>query len=101
MMYDSANMKKLKTMKELAPERIAAFDALNAAVFEGGALPVEVKGLIAVGVAMTTQCPYCIEAHVRKAKAAGATEAELTEATLVTAALRAGGAVTHGMHAIG
>jgi AhpD family alkylhydroperoxidase len=100
-LYDSANMKKLKTMKELAPEGMAAFDALNAAVFKDGALPVKVKELIAVAVAMTTQCPYCIEAHVKKAKAAGATEAELTEATLVAAALRAGGAVTHGTHAIG
>lgn len=100
MLYDSANMKKLKTMKELAPEGMAAFDALNAAVFKDGALPVKVKELIAVAVAMTTQCPYCIEAHVKKAKAAGATEAELTEATLVAAALRAGGAVTHGTHAV-
>lgn len=100
-MYDAANMKKLKTMRELAPEGMAAFDALNAAVFKDGALSIKVKELIAVAVAVTTQCPYCIEAHVKKAKAAGATEAELTEATLVAAALRAGGAVTHGTHAIG
>lgn len=100
-MYDPANMKKLKTMRELAPEGMAAFDALNAAIFKDGALPLKVKELIAVAVAVTTQCPYCIEAHVKKAKAAGATEAELTEATLVAAALRAGGAVTHGAHAIG
>ena len=38
MMYDAANMKKLKTMKEQAPEGMAAFDALNAAVFKEGAL---------------------------------------------------------------
>ena len=100
-MYDSANMKKLKAMRELAPEPMAAFDALNAAVFKDGALSVKVKELIAVAVAVTTQCPYCIDAHVKKAKAAGATEAELTEATMVAAALRAGGAVTHGTHAIG
>ena len=100
-MYDPANMKKLKAMKELAPEPMAAFDALNAAVFKDGALTVKVKELIAVAVAVTTQCPYCSDAHVKKAKAAGATEAELTEATMVAAALRAGGAVTHGTHAIG
>ena len=100
-MYDPANMKKLRAMKELAPEPMAAFDALNAAVFKDGALSVKVKELIAVAVAVTTQCPYCIDAHVKKAKAAGATEAELTEATMVAAALRAGGAVTHGTHAIG
>ncbi len=100
MMYDPANMKKLRTMKELAPEPMAAFDALNAAVFKDGALTLKVKELIAVAVAVTTQCPYCIDAHVKKAKAAGATETELTEATMVAAALRAGGAVTHGTHAI-
>lgn len=99
-MYDPAQMKKLKTMRELAPQGMAAFDALNAAVFKDGALPLKVKELIAVAVAVTTQCPYCIDAHVKKAKAAGASEAELTEATLVAAALRAGGAVTHGTHAI-
>lgn len=100
-MYDPANMKKLKDMRALAPEPMAAFDALNAAVFKDGALTVKVKELIAVAVAVTTQCPYCIDAHVKKAKAAGATEAELTEATMVAAALRAGGAVTHGTHALG
>ncbi len=99
-MYDATNMKKIKTLRELAPEGMAAFDALNAAVFKDGALSMKVKELIAVAVAVTTQCPYCIDAHVKKAKIAGCTDAELTEATLVAAALRAGGAVTHGTHAI-
>src|SRR3954464_6284228 len=99
-MYDMANLKKLKTMKELAPEGMAAFDALNAAVFAEGALSVKVKELIAVAVAVTTQCPYCIEIHTKKAKAAGCSEAELTEAFMVSSALRAGGSATHGMHCL-
>lgn len=99
-MYDAANLKKLKTMKELAPDAMTAFHAFNDAVFKDGPLSVKVKELIAVAVAMTTQCPYCIDIHVKKAKAAGCTDAELTEATLVSAALRAGGSVTHGTHAI-
>jgi AhpD family alkylhydroperoxidase len=49
---------------------------------------------------MTTQCPYCIEYHSAKAKKIGATEQELVEAILVSAALRAGASVTHGTHAI-
>ena len=100
-MYDMANLKKLKTLKELAPDAMAAFTAFDAAVFTEGALSVKVKELIALGVAMTTQCPYCIEIHAKKAKTAGATDAEVAEATLVAAALRAGGAVTHATHAIG
>jgi AhpD family alkylhydroperoxidase len=100
-MYDMANLKKLKTMKELAPDAMAAFNAFNAAIFKDGALSVKVKELIAVAVALTTQCPYCIEIHAKSAKAAGCTDAELAEVTMVAAALRAGGAVTHGTHAIG
>jgi AhpD family alkylhydroperoxidase len=100
-MYDMANLKKLKTIKELAPEAMAAFNAFNAAIFKDGALSVKVKELIAVAVALTTQCPYCIEIHAKSAKAAGCTDAELAEVTMVAAALRAGGAVTHGTHAIG
>ncbi len=91
----------MKTLRELAPEGMAAFDALNAAVFKDGALSVKVKELIAVAVALSTQCPYCIDVHARKAKAAGCSDAELAEAGLVAAALKAGGAVTHATHTIG
>jgi len=99
-MYDMANLKKLKTLKELAPEGMAAFTAFDAAVFKDGAIPAKMKELIALAVAVTTQCPYCIEIHAKKAKAQGCTEAEIAEASLVAAALRAGGAVTHATHAI-
>ena len=56
--------------------------------------------LIAVGVACTTQCPYCIEAHAKAARAAGASREEVVEAAFVAAALRAGGAATHGTMAL-
>ena len=100
-MYDMAQLKKMKTLRELAPEGMAAFDALNAAVFKDGALSLKVKELIAVAVGLTTQCPYCIKIHGDRAKAAGATEQELAEVTLIAAAIRAGGAVTHGLHTLG
>jgi AhpD family alkylhydroperoxidase len=100
-MYDPANLKKLKTLKELAPEAMNAFVAFDQAALKDGAIPKKYKELIALGVAFTTQCPYCIEVHTKAAKAAGATDAEIGEAALVAAALRAGAAVTHGTHAIG
>lgn len=100
-MYDMANIKKLKTLKELAPEGMAAFAAFDAAAMKAGAIPAKYKELIAVAVAVTTQCPYCIDIHARKARAAGCTDAELAEAGLVAAALRAGGAVTHATHLVG
>ena len=100
-MYDPANLKKLKSLKELAPDAMAAYQAFDAAALKDGAIPAKYKHLMAVAVAMTTQCPYCIDHHAKKARQLGCTDAEIAEATLVAAALRAGAAVTHGTHAIG
>jgi AhpD family alkylhydroperoxidase len=44
---------------------------------------------MAVAVALTTQCPYCIELHVKAARQAGANDTMLTEAAIVAAAMRA------------
>ncbi len=98
--YDMANLRKLKTMGEHAPAAMKAFTAFNDAVMAEGAIPAKYKELIAVAVAVTTQCPYCIEIHSTNARKLGVTDQELTEATLVAAALRAGGAVTHATHAL-
>ncbi|MBX3401040.1 MAG: carboxymuconolactone decarboxylase family protein [Gemmataceae bacterium] len=94
-MYDMKNLTKLKTLEKLAPDAFKAFRAFDAAVFQDGAIPVKFKELIAVAVAVTTQCPYCIEKHAEHARKAGASEEELAEATMVAAAMRAGGGVSH------
>src|SRR5438067_13839253 len=100
-MYNMNNLKKFKKLAELAPDAFKAFVAFDEAVVRGGVIPLKYKELIAVAVALTTQCPYCIAIHAAKAKKAGATEQELAEATLLAAALRAGGAMTHGTHTLG
>ena len=99
-MYDMNNLKKMSKMGELAPESFKAFLAFDEAAFKGPAIPLKYKELIAVAVALTTQCSYCIEVHAKKARIAGATEQELAETTLVAAAIRAGGAMAHGTHLI-
>src|SRR6185503_3556889 len=99
-MYNKANLAKLKKMNQLAPEAMKAFWAFDKIAVADGAIPVKYKELIAVAVAVTTQCPYCIDIHANNARKAGATEAEFTEATSVAAALRAGGAITHATHAL-
>jgi AhpD family alkylhydroperoxidase len=100
-MYDKKNLTKMEKLGELAPEAFKAFVAFDEAVVRGGVIPLKYKELIAIAVALTTQCPYCIDIHTRKARLAGATETELAETTLVAAALRAGGAITHGTHTMG
>ena len=99
-MYDMKNLAKFKRLGQLAPEAFKAFVAFDEAAVKYGVIPLKYKELMAVAVALTTQCPYCIEIHSKKARAAGADEQELAETTLVAAALRAGGAMTHGTHAL-
>jgi AhpD family alkylhydroperoxidase len=99
-MYDKKNLTKIKKLNELAPEVMKAFWAFDKLAVAEGAIPVKYKELIAVAVAATTQCPYCVEIHTANARKAGATEAELAEACIVAASLRAGGAITHASHAL-
>jgi AhpD family alkylhydroperoxidase len=77
-----------------------AFWAFDKAAMAAGAIPVKYKELMALAVAFTTQCPYCIDIHAKKSRAAEATEQEIAEAVVIAAALRAGAAITHGTHAI-
>jgi len=98
--YSRDNLANIAKMNALAPELMKAFWAFDKLAVADGAIPAKYKELIAVAVAVTTQCPYCIEAHTGNAQAAGATETELVEAGMVAASLRAGGAVTHTTHAL-
>lgn len=100
-MYDMKNLARLKKLNESAPDAASAFWAFDKATFTAGALSAQTKQLIAVAVALTTQCPYCIELHNKAAREAGATDAQLAEAALVAAAMRAGAAVTHATHLFG
>ena len=99
-MYNKENLGKLKKMDGLAPQVMNAFWAFDKAAVADGAIPVKYKELIAIAVALTTQCPYCIDIHSGNARKAGATDAEIAEAAMVAAALRAGAAVTHATHAL-
>jgi AhpD family alkylhydroperoxidase len=99
-MYDMKNLKKLATLEAGAPEAVKAFWAFDKAAMAAGAIPVKYKELMALAVAFTTQCPYCIEIHAGKAREAGASDQEISEVVVIAAALRAGAAITHGTHAL-
>jgi AhpD family alkylhydroperoxidase len=97
-MYNKENLAQLKKIEGLAPEAMKSFWAFDKAALADGVVPAKYKELIAVAVALTTQCPYCIDIHSANARKAGATDAELAETAMVAAALRAGAAVTHATH---
>jgi AhpD family alkylhydroperoxidase len=99
--HDPADLRFLKEMGKAAPAEFNAWLNLdNIVKRDDGAVPRKYRELIALAVAFTTQCPYCIEVHTKAAKAVGATREEITESALIAAALRAGGAATHGAMAL-
>src|SRR3989454_4210666 len=99
--HDENDLKLLKEMSKLAPIEFKAWATLDGIVGrEDGKIPRKYRELIALAVAHTTQCVYCIEVHTRNAKKAGASREEVVEAVLLAAALRAGAAVAHGTLAL-
>jgi AhpD family alkylhydroperoxidase len=87
---------QFKRMRELVPEAYRAFLDFDKLVFKDGAIPAKSKELIALGIAQITQCPWCIQAHTRKAASAGASDAEIAETIFVAMAMAAGAAWSHG-----
>ena len=98
---DRTDLALIPALTAAAPREIDAFMAFDHAAFRSdGAIPIKFRELIALAVALTTQCEYCIDVHSGRATKAGASEQELAEAAAVAAAVRAGGALAHGLHAL-
>jgi AhpD family alkylhydroperoxidase len=88
--------KQFKGMRELVPEAYRAFLEFDQKAFKDGAISGKNKELIALGIAQITQCPWCVQAHTKKAAAAGASDEEIAETTFVAMAMAAGAAWSHG-----
>ena len=96
-----ADLGHAKDLMQAAPAEAQAFLKLKAVTERSdGHIPSKYRELIALGVALTTQCAYCIDAHVKQARDAGATKEEIAETVFMAAALRAGAAVGHGLMAM-
>ena len=55
------------------------------------------KALIALAVAFTKQCPYCIDAYTTQCLETGADPEQMTEALHVAGAMTAGIDLVHGV----
>jgi AhpD family alkylhydroperoxidase len=97
-MFDMKNLVQLKKLDANAPESMKAFWEFDKLAYQPGAIDALHKQLMALAVALTTQCPYCLEIHRKAAVDAGATEQMIAETAVVAAAMRAGAAVTHSTH---
>jgi AhpD family alkylhydroperoxidase len=89
------------TLAQLAPREAQAFLQMKStAERRDGQISEKYRELISLAVALTTQCAYCIDVHTKNAVAAGVSRQELAEVVFITAALRAGAAVGHGLMAL-
>ena len=95
--YQPQDLPKFEEIGEEAPELAKKFFDYYAAVFAEGELAAREKALIALAVAHTVQCPYCIDAYSQTCLEKGSNLAEMTEAIHVATAIRGGSSLVHGV----
>ncbi|WP_082233246.1 carboxymuconolactone decarboxylase family protein [Halobacillus massiliensis] len=99
-LYKKSYFDRLPEIGDLAPEAFKAFVNFDQKAMAPGNLSVKLKETIAIAVAHTTGCPYCIEVHVKNSKNQEVSKEEMSESILVAAALKAGSAIAHGVNAL-
>ncbi|UTW63491.1 arsenosugar biosynthesis-associated peroxidase-like protein [bacterium SCSIO 12741] len=95
--YDPADLKKFGDIAEWNDDLAKRFFDWYNAVFEEGSLSAREKSLIALAVAHTVQCPYCIDAYTVDGMKRGISEEEMMEALHVAGAIRGGASLVHGV----
>lgn len=95
--YNPADLSKFGNIAEFEPNLAKKFFDYYGEVFKEGELSEREKALIALAVAHTIQCPYCIDAYTTESLQKGSTEGEMMEALHVAAAIRGGASLVHGV----
>lgn len=95
--YKSQHLADFPKIAESSPELGKKFFDYYGAVFADGALTAREKSLIALAVAHTVQCPYCIDQYTQDSQEKGADLDQMTEALHVAVAIRGGASLVHGM----
>ncbi len=95
--YKPEDLSKFEDIGKDAPELAKKFFEYYGAVFAEGELTEREKALIALAVAHTVQCPYCIDAYTQTCLEKGSNLTEMTEALHVANAIRGGASLVHGV----
>lgn len=93
--FDPADLKKFGNITEFQEEYGKKFFDWYGTVFQEGALTKREKALIALAVAHTVQCPYCIDAYSSTCLQQGSDEEQMMEAVHVAAAIKSGAALVN------
>ena len=95
--YNSEDLPKFGNISEYQKDLADKFFTWYGAAFADSALTAKEKSLIALAVAHAVQCPYCIDAYSSDAYEKGWSEAQMMEAIHVTAAIKGGASLVHGV----
>ena len=95
--YHRGDLTKFEEIGEEAPDLARKFFDYYGSVFAEGELTEREKALIALAVAHTVQCPYCIDAYTQDCLEKGSNLGEMTEAVHVATAIRGGASLVHGV----
>ena len=88
--FQPEDLKKFKDISDFQPELGKKFFEYYGSVFEEGALTKREKCLIALAVAHSESCPYCMDAYTNSCLSNGADEEQMMEAVHVAAAIKSG-----------
>ncbi|MBW1841773.1 MAG: carboxymuconolactone decarboxylase family protein [Deltaproteobacteria bacterium] len=95
--YTPKDLPKFEEIGKAAPKLAEKFFEYYGTVFAEGELTEREKSLIALAVAHTVQCPYCIDAYTQACLEKGSNLEEMTEAIHVAVAIRGGSSLVHGV----
>ncbi|MFT4663088.1 MAG: alkylhydroperoxidase/carboxymuconolactone decarboxylase family protein [Ulvibacter sp.] len=88
--FNPEDLKKFGNITEFQEAMGKKFFDYYAEVFKEGALTEREKALIALAVAHSEACPYCIDAYSADCLKKGADEEQMMEAVHVAAAIKSG-----------
>lgn len=93
--YQKKDLQDFPNIGEFAPEAGKKFFDYYGTATSGGVLTEREKALIALAVATTQHCPYCIDAYTNACLSLGVSDEEMMEAIHVGAAMMAGITLVH------
>jgi len=93
--YNPEDLNKFENVTDFQEKLGKKFFDYYGSVFEEGALTAREKSLIALAVAHTIQCPYCIDAYTEDTLEKGCSEEQMMEAVHVATAIRGGASLVH------
>ncbi len=93
--YEKSDLRKFGNITEWSESLGEKFFDYYSSVFEESALTAREKSLIALAVAHTEMCPYCIDAYTKDGLERGITKEEMMEAVHVGAAIKSGATLVH------